>query len=230
MSFDRMVLRMLTVLALQGFENSRPTEAKERVFDSRNTPPQLLELNERHPTIIVYTDNDENMSMSDDAGPFERTISLQLELSIFQTAVNEFEGQDPNNPDQTQVFSELALFQTVTDAEAEATLDLMELQAKYALMSPHNIWSNERAVLVKQVKSWESFRHVEADTGIRFAQRLIEMKLTINEDCLEQSPIGNEGAYIERLKALLSENLPDSPFNEILEDVSQKLVASAATL
>jgi hypothetical protein len=125
MSLARCALRLATVEALRPTallvsDGPRPTIAKKCVFDSRLDPIEDLAVGESRPVVVVYTDDDEGSPGQKVGGPpFKQLVELCFEVSVVASA--------PSDADPAVFVAGIP----ETDAELEASLDLLEAQIKF---------------------------------------------------------------------------------------------------
>src|SRR5712691_8718380 len=129
MSLARTALRLATLEALRPSaslpDGPWPTLAGKAVFDSRLDPIEDLQPGESRPVVCVYTDDDEGTSSQKPGGPpFKQIVELCFELSVIaRVASVDDPGGDPGAYEAGV---------PETDAELEASLDLLEAQIKFA--------------------------------------------------------------------------------------------------
>lgn len=126
MTLASTALRLAAIEALRPAASTKPhgpwpTIAKWRVYDAKLDNIDDLATDNRAPVVIVYTDDEKAVSYANDGRPFRRTASLGIEMSIPQIV------QDPDN--QGHFYAEAP----ETDAETEASLDLLAASIEFAL-------------------------------------------------------------------------------------------------
>lgn len=183
MSLGRLALRLATVEGLRptaavvagtGF----PTIAGKQVLDSGIDPIEDLAPNQAQPVIAVYTEHDEGTQAGQKRGgpPFLSTIDLVFEFSVIVKVAS---GSDPD------VFT---VGNPETDAELEASLDLLEAQIRFTLLySPvGQIWRN---ISHNKVQAPRSIPHRTSEEGARLAKRTMTWKVELVDDCFDPAPL-----------------------------------------
>lgn len=181
MSLARLALRLATLdalapVALLTTGGPWPTLARKYVFDSRLDPIEDLKGNQPQQVLCVYTEHDAAKAGQQRGGPpFFKTVDLTFELS---TAIKVASESDPD------VF---VVGEPETDAELEASLDLLEAQIAFTLLySPRGvIW---RKITGSRVHSPTSTPHRTSEEGVRLARRVVCWKVEVNEDCFDPAP------------------------------------------
>jgi len=181
MSLSRTALRLATLEALRptasiATDGPWPTLAGAAVFDSRVDPIDDMAPAERQPVVCVYTEHDEGSSSQRAGGPpFRQIVDLVLELSV---VVRVDDGADPATYDAGI---------PETDAELEASLDLLEAQIKFALLyGPAGaLW---RKVTGRKVTDPRSVPHRTSEEAVRLARRTVTWKCQVLDDCFEAAP------------------------------------------
>lgn len=219
MSFGRLALRLATIEALRPHASlisagAWPTIAQHRVYDAMIDTIDDLAAETKAPVISVYTDEDQSVTHQS-GPPFERATDLILELSVVQLM------EDPNDP----AAYEPAI--PVTDAETEASLDLLEASIKFALLygPTGTIWRKLTGNRVAKVRSLPSRTGEEA---IRLAQRTVTISVEIDDDCYDLAP-SSVATGLDRLPQPLrdiAKALPDGSYGRRIADA---LALSAPT-
>lgn len=179
MSLARTALRLSVVEALRpsviATSADYPTSAQGRVFDSRMDAIDDVAADERAPTIVVFTDDDDaNPAQPGGGDPFERFVDLVFELSVIAF------GEDPAQPD---TFVPVV---PVTDAQCEAALDILELQVRFVLrVGPtgklvRRVFGSPRRITSSPARTSEE--------GYRLATRTMTVRMRIPDDCFDLSP------------------------------------------
>lgn len=175
MTLARTALRLATVAALQGASPSTgPTIARNRVYDSRieDFQPETFAA-DALPSIIILTDEDEGDALSDQNGgpPFRRHINLVIEFAMVQG----FDIPVGNGG------SEFVPGYPATDAEHEASLDLLEFQIKRRLsddLDPMSaLWRS-----FTRVWKFDCHRQVVDETGVKIAARILTWECEVSDD------------------------------------------------
>lgn len=183
MTLARTALRLATVNALIGADAATgPTLAHNRVYDSRinDFSPETYPA-DALPAIIILTDEDDGEALSRQNGgpPFKRMIKLVFEFAMVQSV--EFAVPDPETGNTT---IEFAPAHPATDAEHEASLDLLEYQIKQRLAS-----GLDPASLLWQrwTRVWKSdcHRQVMDQSGVKIAARVLTWDCEITDDQLQ---------------------------------------------
>jgi len=225
MSMNRLALRLATVLTLNNnFRAPWPTSAEDRVFDSRNRPPQRQHENEFRPEIVVYTTDDEGEKSVGKRGPMRnRNIDLIVECAVCGWR---FDEDDSGNLTANPGYPE-------TDAQMEAKLDVLEAQVRFALANPVNKWAAHWGDAVIKINSWSSGRWAEeAESRTPLASRVIKINVSIHDDCSpEARVVDGEPAIvnrlpprIERLIAAIDADVePDLPPDEYVTEIAEML-------
>lgn len=170
MSLVRTALRLATVNALHG-----ATIAEGRVYDSRvdDFSPENYP-DDARPTVIILTDEDagEALSVQNGGAPFRRMVNLVMEFAMVQTFEFSVEGGG----------KEFMPGYPATDAEHEASLDLLEFQIKrrlgYDLAAQSNLW---RQVALR-VHKYDCHRQVLDETGVKIAARVLTWQVEVTDD------------------------------------------------
>jgi hypothetical protein len=202
MSLTRTALRLATVLALNNnYKSPFPTIAADRVHDSRNVPPSLINDDEFKPEIAVYTTDDDGDDPISKRPPFRnRTIDLIIELSVVKWSYEE-QG------------SEKVLVQDLptTDPELEAWLDVMEHQVKFALANPISKWASQFGLIVKKINSWKSGRWADEEkTAVPLAYRIIKVNVSIPDDCAPKTAIVDDEPVVISVMPTFVQSLIDA--------------------
>ena len=154
-----------------------PTLAGGMVFDSRLDPLDDMRADEQKPVIVVYTEED-NSDPGQAAGgpPFKHTVDLVVEVSVVALAQVMVDGVAQYVPATP-----------ATDAQSEASLDLLEAQVMFVLFaSPIGyLWQK---VTARRVIDIRSLPHRSSEEEVRIAMRSIRMKVTMNPDKLDAAP------------------------------------------
>jgi hypothetical protein len=188
MSLSRLMLRALACVALQKQADDAvsPTMADDRVFDSRIDPLVFKDFDSPMPGIIVYTDDDAGdlINRGSGVGIRRRWVDLRVEL-----VVGSFDTEIVDNV-QNVTFA-----MPMTDAHLEAQLDLLEVQAKWALLElPNRVYTNAFAEYVIRIESISSHATRDESGNNRFASRRIHFKCEIPDDCVPYGAGINPGA------------------------------------
>lgn len=179
MSLSRLALRLAAIEALRptaalATDGPWPTIAAHHVYDAKIDQIDDLALGARAPVIAVYTDDTQSISRHE-GPPFEVEVDLCFELSVAQML------EDPDDPDNYVPGI------PVTDAESEASLDLMESSIRFALMyGPTGVLF--RRVSGNRIKSISAKPARSAEEAVRLAMRSITMRVQIDDDCFDLSP------------------------------------------
>lgn len=182
MSLARTALRLAAIEALRpaaslAADGPWPTLARHRVYDAKIDQIDDLALKDRAPVVSVYTDDDESQT-AHSGPPFKRFVELCFELSIAQMAPS------PDDPD----LYEAAV--PVTDAESEASLDLLESAIKFALMyGPTG--RILRTVTGNRIEKITSKPTRTGEEAVRLAMRSLTMRVQIDDDCFDLAPLAN---------------------------------------
>lgn len=173
MSLVRTALRMAALNALKGGTPSTgPTLAKNRVYDSRinDFSPETYPA-DALPTIIITTDDDEGDGLSEQNGgpPFKRMVKLVMEFAMIQGFYVDGADTDfvPGYP--------------ATDAEHEASLDLLELQIAQRLAYD----LDSKCALFRsftRVMKYDCHRQTLEDTGVKIAARVLTWQVEVSDD------------------------------------------------
>lgn len=173
--FARTALRLITVAALAGTADPRPTIAADRVDDSRlaDLAPETVP-DDGLPVIVVICDDDDGEAWSEQNGgpPFDRMIDLNIEMSI----ASRVQYVDPANPTNSTYVVEAP----DTDARLEASLDLLEFQAIRELaygLSAFSVMFRKLARITHR-----ACHRAASDDGVKIASRLLTLKCRVNDD------------------------------------------------
>jgi hypothetical protein len=175
MTLARTALRLATIAALQGPTRSTgPTIACNRVYDSRisDFSPETY-ADDALPTIIVLTDEDDGDSLSRQNGgpPFKRLINLVMEFAMVQ-------GFDVPVDEGGSAF---VPGYPATDAEHEASLDLLEFQISRRLAYD----LDPLPILFRTfTRAWkhDCHRQVLDETGVKIAARILTWQIEVTDD------------------------------------------------
>lgn len=178
MSLSRTALRLATMEALRptaALPNGPwPTLAEGRWFDSRIDPIEDLQPGESKTVGCVYTDNQEDYAGQKKGGPpFRQVIDLVFELSVVARAATDPSVYDVGIPE--------------TDAELEASLDLLEAQIGFILFY-HPLGKIWRDLTGRKVTDPRSVPHRSSEEGMRLAKRTVTWKVEVPEDCYAAAP------------------------------------------
>lgn len=194
MSLARTALRLAAIEALRpstssprpGFPDGGPwpTIARHRVYDAKIDAIDDLVLGAPAAVVAVYADDDESRSYQK-GPPFERYVELCFELSVAQLM---------ENPDAPASYEPAV---PVTDAESEASLDLLETSIRFALMyGPTGALF--RKASGNRIMSVTSKPTRSGEEAIRLAMRNIVMRVQIEDDCFDLAP-NNAATGLDRL-------------------------------
>jgi hypothetical protein len=175
MSLARTALRLAALNALKGSSpTAGPTIACNRFYDSRisDFSPETYP-DDAKPTVIVLTDEDDGDALSEQNGgpPFRRKIKLVFEFAMVQ-------GFDV---DVAHGGTEFVPGYPATDAEHEASLDLLEFQIMRRLAYDPAPGS----VLFRNItRSWkhDCHRQVLDETGVKIAARVLTLETEVTDD------------------------------------------------
>lgn len=175
MTLARTALRLATVAALKGANSATgPTIARNRVYDSRiaDFSPETYP-DDAKPTVIILTDEDEGdaLSLQNGGPPFKRLISLVMEFAMIQ-------GFDVPIEDGGVAF---VPGYPATDAEHEASLDLLEFEITRRLASDLDPLC---ALFRSFTRVWkhDCHRQVLDETGIKIAARILTWTVEVSDD------------------------------------------------
>lgn len=211
MSLARTALRLTAIEALRptaslATDGPWPTIARHRVYDAKIDAIDDLAMGARAPVIAVYADDDESTSRQK-GPPFERYIDLCFEISIAQLMEN------PASPGQYEPSV------PVTDAESEASLDLLETSIRFALTyGPTGFLF--RTVSGGRIMSISSKPTRSGEEAIRLAMRSISMRVQVDDDCFDLAP-NSVATGIDRLPDPLRSviaALPDGSYGRAMAD------------
>lgn len=175
MTLVRTALRLATVAALKGAaQGVGPTIAHNRVYDSRITDfsPETFP-DDAKPAVIIITDEDEGdgLSLQNGGPPFKRLINLVMEFAMVQGFDMPVESGG----------SEFVAGYPTTDAEHEASLDLLEFQIvqrlAYDLHSSSALWRS-----FTRVWKHDCHRQTLDDTGVKIAARILTWTVELTDD------------------------------------------------
>jgi hypothetical protein len=175
MSLVRTALRLAALNALKGADaTSGPTIASNRIYDSRMSDfsPETYP-DDAKPTVIVLTDDDEGEALSQQNGgpPYRRNIRLVFEFAMVQ-------GFDMPTENGGTAF---VPGYPATDAEHEASLDLLEFQILRRLA--YDI--DPACALFRSIsRSWKynCHRQVLDDTSVKIAARVLTLDTEVSDD------------------------------------------------
>jgi hypothetical protein len=144
------------------------------VFDSKLDPLDDLKADEKRPTAIIYTEDDDGDPGQKAGGPpFKRTVDLVIELAVVALL--------PIDQDN------FAAGVPWTDGELEAALDLFEAQIRFALFygPTGRLW---RQLTGSRVPDIHSLPHRSSEEATRLAMRTLRMKVTVPDDAYAAAP------------------------------------------
>lgn len=181
MSLARLALRLATVdalapAALLTSNGPWPTLAGKHVYDSRIDPIEDLKPDAPQLAVAVYTEYDKGKGGQARGGPpFLQTVDLTFEISVIVKVASE---ADP------AVF---VVGEPETDAELEASIDLLEAQIRFALLyaPAGETW---RQITKSRVHDPGSLPHRTSEEGARLAKRTVTWKVEVNDDCYDPAP------------------------------------------
>ena len=175
MSLVRTALRLSAIAALKGANPiAGPTIAANRVYDSRisDFSPETFP-DDAKPTIIVLTDEDEGDALSRQNGgpPFKRLIDLVFEFAMVQ-------GFDVDLEDGGTAF---VPGYPATDAEHEASLDLLEFQIIRRMAYDLDPLC---ALFRSFTRVWKHDCHRQTldETGVKIAARILTWTVEVTDD------------------------------------------------
>lgn len=181
---NRLALRLATVRALRG-----RTLAGHNVFDSMQAAIDDVAVEHPTPVMLVYTDDgqwaifDRNLySTSGNGRVGSGEQRLIIEMAVTQRMVvpqyDPETGQPMFSEDGQLLVNEQAV-PLVTDANLEATLDILERQVLVALMDGESHpWTDMWKQFAVSIAERTSDRGASARDGVRFAGR--QLTLSIN--------------------------------------------------
>lgn len=219
MSLARFFLRRTVIEALRpdaDLQANRPlpTLAGVNVFDSLADPLDDRDPKTRVPCIVVYTEDDDRTRISQ-AGPLFYSGKVDV---VFALSVIAFEARAKENDADPDIYDPVF---PVTDAETEASLDLMEAQIEAVLIGGPS-GRLYRQMIKGPALTWHSVRQGTTEEGARIALRTARVSVELQDFCIEAAPVAPLTGLDRlpgRLKAI-AEQLPS--------DVSQKLAAMLA--
>jgi hypothetical protein len=209
MSLSSLALRLAAVEALRPTaalaENGPwPTIAAHHVYDAKIDQIDDIAAGTRAPVIAVYTE-DATATSRQEGPPFEAQVDLCFELSVAQMM------EDPDFP------GEFAPAVPVTDAESEASLDLLESSIRFALIyGPTGRLF--RTVSGNRIKSISSKPARSSEEVVRLAMRSMTMRIEISDDCFDLAPnaaLTGVNALPEPLRSLIIA-LPDGSYGKAI--------------
>jgi hypothetical protein len=175
MTLARTALRLAALTALKGVDaNGGPTIARNRVYDSRisDFSPETFP-DDAKPTVVVLTDEDEGDALSRQNGgpPFKRMIDLVFEFAMVQ-------GFDVPVEEGGTAF---VPGYPATDAEHEASLDLLEFQIVRRLADDLDPLC---ALFRSFTRVWkhDCHRQVLDEQGVKIAARLLTWTVEVTDD------------------------------------------------
>lgn len=168
MTLARTALRLCVSACLKG-----ATIAEGRIYDSRisELAPESF-VGDAKPTVILLTDNDEGDALSAQNGgpPFKRMIDLVLEIGMTSAEQVEQDGEIG-----------YSVGYPVTDAEFEASLDLLQFQLVRRLAYDEGPLPELFQTFVR-IRKQESHRQVLDESGVKIACRILTLTCEINDD------------------------------------------------
>lgn len=171
MSLNRLLLRASAVAAIANFwREPWPTLAQGLVFDSKVEPIENMEVDIAYPVIVVYTDYDKNHIAHQDLQHTDRTMTVTFELLMAVLVEND--GDDPN---------EYTLRTPYTDAQLEASLDVMESQLFNALRVDNSAANCFRS-LAFGVENVVSRRGATTEGGTKIAARQVTYEARVIQE------------------------------------------------
>lgn len=153
-----------------------PTIAGGNVFDSRLDPIDDLAPSTSKPVVVVYTEHDNGDPSQAGGGPdFKRIADLIVEVAVVARV------DDGATPGAYEAGV------PETDAELEASLDLIEAQVRFALMfGPTGaLW---RQLTRNRVMEIRSAPQRTSEERVRLAMRTLTMQVRIPDDCYDPAP------------------------------------------
>jgi hypothetical protein len=207
----RIALRLLVV----AIAKQAGTIAQGRVYDSQLAAVDPKNFGEdARPTIIITTDADKGSAVSDQNGgpPFHRQIEVTFDLSMV--------AREKVDKVYVPALPE-------TDAQLEASLDLLEYQILRELtngIGPLVLLFQRLA----RITSHERYRQVDDEHNVKLASRLMTLTCEMSTD--DDEPVYNSGGVIPSGFDLLPEPLRSVaavlPENSYGRDICAKLAAS----
>jgi hypothetical protein len=213
MSLARMAIRVLTVAALTGTDGARPTLAGARVYDSRIGDVDLHADGDRAPLIVVTTGSDQVESAARFGPPFLGEMEIEIELGVCARA-GQGDAFEVGYPE--------------TDAEIEATIDLMQHQIIARLTSDPHPLTALWARFVK-IRAIETHRQADDQTGVKLGVRLVRLSCAVGEPCASATQGATGLGRLPEPARTIALALPqDSPARANFETLAAALQASAA--
>jgi hypothetical protein len=200
MSLVRTALRLAAVNTLAGVDaSSGPTIANNRVYDSRisDFSPETYP-DDAKPTIIVLTDDDQGESLSHQNGgpPFRRNISLVFEFAMVQGTQMQFEEDGETKTVFVPGFP-------ATDAEHEASLDLLEFQILRRLSADPDPTASLFRSISPRSWSYNCHRQVMDNSGVKIAARVLTLVTEVTDDQVQVYKTGAAPTGLDVLPAPL---------------------------
>lgn len=215
MALARTALRVAACMALSnGYTAPFPTLAGDRVFDSRQDPIDGLMPNQLVPMIILYTDDDqgESLSQNDGGPPFDVRTTLVLEISVSMFVVEEEGGP--------------GLVWPQSEPELDAHLDLFEAQIKGVFRDGLSTWGRQFQSVINRCERWSSTRFIEREANIRYAARQLQLTVRLKDDEDQAAVISPATASPTipaplgpLLDAIIEAETPYSPTAEAIRDM-----------
>lgn len=193
MALARTALRVAAIAAL----NADPVISEmcaSRVFDSRI---DQLDSKEVVPVIVIYTDGEGGRAWSVNNGgpPFHTTCELILEISMrAQVADTDESGA-----------TTIDIATPYTDAELEASLDLVEERAVEVVAAGDTPEARLiRTAVTRRVTEIKSQRYASAETGAKLAVRLVTLIVELKgyEEDLLDPPTGEFATLPDPLRTV----------------------------
>lgn len=175
-ALQRMCLRMAACVALRN-----ATIVGEAVFDSSVEATQFTDDMPVAGCISVFTEQSDGEALSEANGgpPFRPVVELVLEITMqARGAVLNPDGTPKEDADGNPVY-EIGI--PATDAQIEATVDLIEAQARAALWESLSPAAVLFRIAAKSARHEQSIRFVDPHGGARLAKRYVVFKVEISD-------------------------------------------------
>jgi hypothetical protein len=198
MSLARLAMRVAAARAIRG-----ATLAEDRVYDSAIDPIDHSILENRHPFVVVSTEDHDVTVTGRDLVYGEHECKLMIETAVASRV--EIDGED-------------GLTIPHTDEGMEIVLDILEHQIIAALTRERTAWSRLFMHLVSSVKSRQSRRGASTEGGVRFAARQIALTCDLIEAPVAGAAIPTGGAWAD-VMTVMSEDDDLAPIAQLLRTI-----------
>ncbi len=175
MSFARAALALTVLEALRpaaevASGTYATTHAGPLVYLEKVGPLDDLALEHRAPVIVIYTGDDDGQAGDKAGPPYERTIEVDIVLSIVTRVRVDDDADAPS-----------ALIVPPTDKDLFLALCALEGQVRYALLyGPSGKWFRK---IRRKLPRIRALSEAYSEEGVKFAERRLVLTVEVPDDC-----------------------------------------------